>query len=526
MKKHGIEAIIVCVLGLVSLSLSVNANAQQGPAINRVADSVLTVRCETVDTLFADQTNGVYLNNPFQLKATITNPTDVAYTNVEAVALSFSPGIKVSGTNPGVLGDIAPHTSLQVTWQLYAGPRAVPTNEQVCVLVTAHNHITVECCSNVHLTAIYQPEIDVTCKIEPSDTLFYNERTGVSGLSELRLKAFISNSGQKTAYRVRGMVLLSEYMALEAAETANKDLDPQDLPPDGTDSLVWTLRPVKIRSGGPDWIELEVLVISANGEPVRCKTRLYLKAYSRHVVLSFPEYSFVRSGQERNIPIRIEGAAGLQLARYALRIKYDPGMLRIDGVNTAGTLTADGWTEANVSVSGVGSPLSFGDSTIEISAHGNAIDANDGILLNLRVEGILRRQHGAGSFGWSVLQIDTIRSILNLGAISFTAIDGNVIVTDDCLEPLVHAGGSTLKQNRPNPFNPTTVIEYVLPEQEYIRLRVFDRHGRDVAILFEGMQDAGKHAVSFDAENLSSGMYFYRLETARGIETRKMVLMR
>mgnify|MGYP003378577513 CR=1 FL=1 len=94
------------------------------------------------------------------------------------------------------------------------------------------------------------------------------------------------------------------------------------------------------------------------------------------------------------------------------------------------------------------------------------------------------------------------------------------------LEPLAATANYGLRQNRPNPFNPTTVIEYVLPETEYLRLRVFDRHGREVAMLFEGTQEAGEHAVTFDAEQLPSGMYFYRLETARGIETKKMVLLR
>jgi hypothetical protein len=465
MKLYAIIALIVCVLAPPGQSQTMISKAQQPPATERLGDSVLTVHCETIDTLFADQTNGVYLNNPFPLKVTITNPTDVPYTNLEAAAISFTAGIKVVGSNPDVLGDIAPHASLQVTWQLFAVPHTEATDAQICVFVKADNHVTVDCCSNVHLTAIQLPEIDVTCSIEPSDTLFYNERTGLSGLSELRLKAYIGNHGQQTAYRARGTALLPEYMALEAGEAAIKALDPQDLPPDGSDSLVWKIRPLKIRSGGPDWIEFEVLVASANGEPVRCQTRLYLKAYSRHVLLSFPEYNFVRSGEERNIPIRIEGAAGLQLTRYALRIKYDPGMLRINGVNTDGTLTADGWTEASVSVTGVGTPLTYGDSTVEISAHGNAIDVNDGILLNLRVEGMLKRQHSAGSFGWSVISIDTIQSVLNRGAVSFSTSPGNVIVTDDCLEPLVHAGGSTLKQNRPNPFNPSTVIEYTFQRE-------------------------------------------------------------
>ena len=518
MKKYVIEAIIVCVLGPVFHCLSMNTNAQQRPVIKRVADSVLTVRCETVDTLFADQTNGGYLNNPFQLKATITNTTDVAYSDVEAVAISFTGGIKVVGNNPDILGDIAPHTSLQVTWDLVAMPHKEATDAKICVLVTADNHVTVECCSSVHLTAIPLPAIEGACKIEPSDTLRYNERTGWTGLPELRLKAVIGNRGQETAYRVRGTALLPGNMALQAGEVATKSLDPQDIPPNGSDSLVWKVMPGHIGIGSPGWVEFEVLVTSENGQPVRCRTRLYLEAFSHHVYASFPEYSFVRSGEQRNIPLHLGGAAGVGLSEYALLIHYHPAMLRINGVSTTGTLTELGWTATTV--------RNINDETVEISAKGGTLETEEGVLLNLQVEGVLERQLGAGSFGWSVLDIDTMRSTLNLGAISFSVGDGNVIVTDDCLEPLVHAGGSTLKQNRPNPFNPTTLIEYTLPEKEHIRLRVFDSHGRDVAVLVEGMQERGTHSVTFNAEQLPSGMYFYRLETPRGLETRKMVLMR
>lgn len=85
-----------------------------------------------------------------------------------------------------------------------------------------------------------------------------------------------------------------------------------------------------------------------------------------------------------------------------------------------------------------------------------------------------------------------------------------------------------LHQNYPNPFNPTTVISYQLPVNSEVRLEVFDMLGRNVATLINNEQkSAGSHQVTFEAGNLSSGVYIYRLSTNNGQQfTRKMLLMK
>ena len=84
----------------------------------------------------------------------------------------------------------------------------------------------------------------------------------------------------------------------------------------------------------------------------------------------------------------------------------------------------------------------------------------------------------------------------------------------------------TLEQNYPNPFNPVTTIEYTLPEALPIRLTVYDVLGRRIAVLVDDIQQAGRHKVRFDARNLSSGLYFYRLEAGAVMESRKMILVK
>jgi hypothetical protein len=65
--------------------------------------------------------------------------------------------------------------------------------------------------------------------------------------------------------------------------------------------------------------------------------------------------------------------------------------------------------------------------------------------------------------------------------------------------------------NYPNPFNPTTVINYQLPKSGFVTLKVFDIIGREVAILVNQSQSASTYSKTFDAHNLSSGIYFYKL---------------
>ncbi len=83
-----------------------------------------------------------------------------------------------------------------------------------------------------------------------------------------------------------------------------------------------------------------------------------------------------------------------------------------------------------------------------------------------------------------------------------------------------------LSQNFPNPFNPSTTISYSIPNKSNVVLKIYDILGNEVATLVNGVQNAGGHSVNFNAENLSSGTYIYRLSTENHIAARKLILLK
>ena len=84
----------------------------------------------------------------------------------------------------------------------------------------------------------------------------------------------------------------------------------------------------------------------------------------------------------------------------------------------------------------------------------------------------------------------------------------------------------SLNQNFPNPFNPSTLIQYTIPNASNIKIEIFNITGESVATLVDGFKSEGYYEVSFNASDLPSGMYLYRISAGTFVQTRKMILMR
>jgi hypothetical protein len=105
------------------------------------------------------------------------------------------------------------------------------------------------------------------------------------------------------------------------------------------------------------------------------------------------------------------------------------------------------------------------------------------------------------------------------------ALTGNIVSIDkpDKQNP---ADRFTLHQNYPNPFNPTTTIRFDLPQASQVTLKVFNTLGEEVATIASDRLSAGSYSYKWDASNLASGVYVYRLQAGDYVEIKKMVLMK
>jgi choice-of-anchor B domain-containing protein len=84
----------------------------------------------------------------------------------------------------------------------------------------------------------------------------------------------------------------------------------------------------------------------------------------------------------------------------------------------------------------------------------------------------------------------------------------------------------SLSQNFPNPFNPVTTISYSVPKNVYVTLKIYNILGKEVATVIDRFERAGSHNVSYDAANLPSGAYFYKLTAGDYTQTKKMILVK
>ena len=83
-----------------------------------------------------------------------------------------------------------------------------------------------------------------------------------------------------------------------------------------------------------------------------------------------------------------------------------------------------------------------------------------------------------------------------------------------------------LTQNFPNPFNPTTTINYQMPKKGQVTIKIYDILGREIATLVNEEKTQGRYAISFDGSNLASGIYIYQIHVNDYFNSKKMILLK
>jgi hypothetical protein len=106
-------------------------------------------------------------------------------------------------------------------------------------------------------------------------------------------------------------------------------------------------------------------------------------------------------------------------------------------------------------------------------------------------------------------------TVYKLNVLSGTGIDNEISLSE-----------YSLSQNYPNPFNPVTTIEFSIPKQEFVSLKVYNILGEEISTLVNSSMQTGKYSVYFDGSKLPSGMYFYKLTAGNYSSVKKMMLIK
>jgi len=163
------------------------------------------------------------------------------------------------------------------------------------------------------------------------------------------------------------------------------------------------------------------------------------------------------------------------------------------------------------------------------------VDANTGYLC--ASFGVIRKTTDGGST-W-INQYSSTSN--NLKSIFFTNLNtGYAVGWDGTILKTIDGGGTSslsekgnnfpsgfqLSQNYPNPFNPSTTIKYEIPEMSFVTLKIYDILGNQIATLVNEEKPAGSYEVNFDASGISSGIYFYKINSGNYSEVKKMVFIK
>ncbi len=225
----------------------------------------------------------------------------------------------------------------------------------------------------------------------------------------------------------------------------------------------------------------------------------------------------IASGDSMKIPIVLDDPLGaVPNGEITIRVRYNAGMLRARSVSLEGTLL-EGWAVDNIL-----NDIRKGEFLATFRSTPGVVLDTTGRLVDLSVFGFL------GSIDTSALELEV--SVEGLGCATIVSTPGSIRLDTICALNLRLIEMSdvdyTLDQNKPNPFNPTTTINFSVGLEGPTTLIIFDAGGRKVATLIDQQLGAGRYELTWDASPFPSGLYYYRLTSGEWSRTKSMMLMK
>jgi len=222
-----------------------------------------------------------------------------------------------------------------------------------------------------------------------------------------------------------------------------------------------------------------------------------------------------KPGDSLNIPIEMTGVSiDSNIYSIQFEVSYDPMIVNSDSVifdNSSPVFSA--WKKE----------FNHSEGKVSIALAGTDFVSTDMVIANL----IFKVSEIAANGESSILHFENL--YVNEGAPVASGQDGlinivilGVLVRHDSSIPK----STSLEQNFPNPFNPVTTIEFSIPRSGDVSLIIYSINGQEVKRLIESEMSVGRFAVLWNASNVSSGIYFYRLTAGDFVLTRKMVLLK
>ena len=475
-----------------------------------VSKAFLALECSSLDSVSADLDNNRYVPESFPVVARIRNTGNRTARNVSATLIPVQ-GVSVADptTQRASPPDLGPGEETRITWTLRPRPRSSGGTLSFTLLVNSSDTRQTQCSLPVYVPALPASKLSLDCAAP--DTIAFDHARGVYDPNPFTVSVRVRNLSVTTARAVAVSCAVGPGLALADGELQTKPVIPSVLATGEEGETSFEVYALRKDSTEERWIRF--FGRAYNAPEVECRAATVVVGAPRTAVLSLPENVLIGYEQKVPVPVFIDNTAGKDITSFDIRLAFDPAAVGFVDAFTTGTLS-DKWLNMRW--------RNAGEGLVDISASSSVPLQGSGPLLYITFEGRYAGEENTLSVKQTPVQFR--RAELAEGQVRTTTVDGTITTTGVCLVPL--QGGSALLQNRPNPFNPSTTIPFVITLPGHVTLKIYDRLGRLVAVPVDETLPAGKHTVTFTASGLPSGVYFYQLQTINETFTRPMILAR